>query len=120
MNKIKEQIKKILISGIAIFIGLLIFKNLPMLIWGPDILFDASRHVALTIWGFYVLWFFIDQNKKWRIPYFIFAAAVTIIMAIQRIIAKQHNEIGVLLGMAVGLSGIALAERKSLKGKFIF
>ena len=36
-----EQIKKILVAGIVIAIGLIIFKYLPMLIFGKDILFDA-------------------------------------------------------------------------------
>jgi len=54
-----EQIKKILVAGIVIAIGLIIFKYLPMFIFGKNILFDASSHVAWTIFLLYIIWFFI-------------------------------------------------------------
>ncbi len=87
-------------------IGLILFKYIPMYIYGKYILWDASSHMAWTTWGLYVLWFFVDQKKSWRMPYFIFSAVVLIIMGIQRIVAGEHNEIGVMLGLAV--AGIAI------------
>jgi hypothetical protein len=70
------------------------------------IFFMMHLHIVWTSWGLYVLWFFVDQKKSWRIPYFIFAAGVLIIMGVQRIIAGAHNEIGVVLGLAI--AGLAI------------
>jgi hypothetical protein len=102
----KKQLIWIFWTTILMIIGLILFKYLPMYLYGKDILFDASSHVIWTSWGLYVVWFFVDQKKSWRIPYFIFAAAVLIIMSIQRIIAGAHNEVGVVLGLAI--AGLAI------------
>ncbi|MFH1503520.1 MAG: hypothetical protein ABIE36_02595 [Candidatus Diapherotrites archaeon] len=102
----KKQLIWIFWTTLIMGIGLILFKYLPIYIYGKDILFDASSHVVWTSWGLYVAWFFIDQKKSWRIPYFIFSAIVLIIMGIQRTIAKQHNEIGVMLGLLI--AGIAI------------
>ena len=106
----KNHIKKILTAAILIIIGQIIFKYLPMKVFGKDILFDSSNHIAGTILALYAIWFFIDQNKSWRIPYFIFSSAVVVIMAIQRIISKNHNEVGVTLGLIICMFGVATAE----------
>jgi len=105
-SKTKKQITWIFWTTIIMGIGLILFKYIPMYIYGKDILFDASSHIVWTSWGLYVVWFFIDQKKSWRIPYFIFSAIVLIIMGIQRIITNQHNEIGIVLGLAI--AGIAI------------
>ncbi|MEK6833814.1 MAG: hypothetical protein AABY32_07260 [Nanoarchaeota archaeon] len=102
----KQQLTWILWTTIIMAIGLILFKYIPMYIYGKDILFDASSHIVWTSWGLYVLWFFVDQKKSLRIPYFIFSAVVLIIMGIQRIIAGEHNEIGVMLGLIV--AGVAI------------
>jgi hypothetical protein len=116
----KEKIKKIFIVGIIISIGLILFKLLPMLIFGNDILFDASAHISIAIFVLYILWFFIDQNRSWRIPYFIFAFFVLTVISIQRIINNSHNDIGLLSGLVLGILGIGVAEWKKIKNKLDF
>lgn len=118
MSRIRHQIIKILTATLVIIIGQIIFKYLPMNIWGENILFDSSNHVAFTVLGLYVIWFFIDQNKSWRVPYFIFSAAIIIIMAIQRILSQNHNEIGVSLGLLIGIIGISTSEHLFKKLRF--
>lgn len=111
----KQQLIWILWTTLIMGIGLILFKYLPMYLFGKDILFDASSHIVWTSWGLYVLWFFIDQKKSWRIPYFIFCAVVLIIMGIQRIIAGQHNEVGVMLGLGVAAIAIIIPRWKEFK-----
>ena len=115
-----EQIKKILVGGIVIAIGLIIFKYIPMFIFGRDILFDASSHVAWTIFLLYIVWFFIDQNKSWRIPYFILSIAILTIISIQRIVTNNHNLFGLFLGFLIGIFGIAISQYKSIGNKIKF
>jgi len=117
---IKKQLKWILWTTIIIIIGLILFKYIPMYIYGEYILFDASSHIIWTSWGLYVMWFFIDQKKSWRIPYFIFSAVVLIIMGIQRIVTNQHNEFGVMLGLAVAGLAIILPRLKEFKKEVNF
>ena len=117
---INKNIKKIIISGIIIVIGLTIFKLIPMEIWGMKILFDASAHIAIAIFLLYITWFFIDQNKSWRIPYFIFCFLVLAIISMQRIITQNHNDLGLLEGLIIGIIAIGIAEWKSLKNKLKF
>jgi hypothetical protein len=114
-NHTKRQIKWIIVTTFIMIIGLILFKYLPMQIWGKDIQFDASSHIIWTSWGLYVLWFFIDQKKSWRVPYFIFSAIILIIMGMQRIIAKQHNEVGVMLGLAIAFFAIMIPRWKEFK-----
>jgi len=111
---------RILGAALLVGIGLFIFKYIPQFLWGDDIQFDASQHVAITILLLYCLWFFIDQNKSWRLPFFVFATALVVFIAIQRIIVGAHNEIGVLLGLLISLGAIAFVERKKLKKKISF
>ena len=106
MPHTKRQIVWISWTTLIMVIGLVLFKYNPMYLYGRDILFDASSHIVWTSWGLYVLWFFIDQKKSWRIPYFIFAAGILVIMAIHRIYSNNHNEIGIMLGLAI--AGIAI------------
>ena len=111
----KQQLRWILETALIMALGLILFKYLPMYIYGKYILFDASSHIVWTSLGLYVVWFFVDQKKSWRIPYFIFAAVVLIIMGIQRIIAKQHNEVGVMLGLAIAAIAIVIPRWKEFK-----
>ena len=101
-------------------IGLSFLKFIPMDIWGANILFDASMHITATCLALYIAWFFIDQDKTWRIPFFIFSALVLSVVAIQRINANAHNDIGLGLGLAISLTSIFIAERKKLKKKISF
>ena len=115
----KEHVRKQLIliveTAILTLTGLVIFKYIPMSIWGKYILFDASSHVAWTSFGLYVIWFFVDQNKRWRIPYLLLASVILVIMALQRIIAGEHNEIGVLLGFFVAGMAIIIPRWKEFR-----
>jgi hypothetical protein len=101
-------------------VGLILFKYIPMYIYGNDILYDASSHMAWTTWGLYVLWFFIDQKKSWRIPYFALSAVVLVIMGVHRVVAGEHNEIGVMLGLAIAGIAIIIPRWKEFKGGIQF
>lgn len=100
--------------------GLFVFKFLPMQMWGSEILFDASFHIAATIFVLFVLWYFIDQNRKWRLPFLAVSLAVVFIVAIQRILVDAHNDVGLLLGLAVSVVAIVIARRDYFKGKISF
>ncbi|MEK7117835.1 MAG: hypothetical protein AAB861_03625, partial [Patescibacteria group bacterium] len=115
--KKRTQILRIINAGFLMIVGLLLFKFIPMYIWGRSILFDASMHIITAVFVLYCLWFFIDQNAKWHLPFYIFSALVLFIISIQRIIANAHNDIGLLVGFLIAILSIALAERKNLKGK---
>ena|SRR3989344_1318666 len=121
--KMKELYKKIISIFVCFFImviGLGLFKYLPMSIYGEDILFDASAHVVWTSFLLYVLWYFVDQSAKLRLPYFILSCAILIIVAVQRIVAGEHNEVGVLLGFAISIAAIVLSRWDYFRGKFDF
>jgi hypothetical protein len=116
----KQQLKWILFTTILMAIGLVLFKYIPMYInylrFGTsDILYDASSHIVWTSWGLYVVWFFIDQKKSWRIPYFIFSGVVLVIMGIERIIVKAHNEVGIMMGLAVAFFAIVIPRWKEFR-----
>jgi len=111
----KQQLRWILETALIMALGLILFKYLPMYIYGKYILFDASSHIVWTSLGLYVMWFFVDQKKSWRIPYFILSAVVLIIMGIQRIITSQHNEIGIMLGLVIAGLAIIIPRWKEFK-----
>lgn len=116
----KEEIRKIIISGLIILVGLILLKFVPMLAFGENILYDASAHIAIAILVLYFIWFFIDQNKNWRIPFFIFAFMVLTIISLQRIVNYSHNDVGLLLGLILGMIGVGIAEWKKIKNKLKF
>lgn len=101
-------------------LGAFIFKFLPMSMISPEILFDSSFHIIAASFILYVLWFFIDQNREWRVPFFLFCVLILFVISVQRIIADAHNDIGLLMGLLVSLLAIYFAEKKGLKGKFRF
>ncbi len=82
-------------------VGTLLFKILPMYLYGEDILFDASRHIIVLSFGLYGLYYLIQNKESWRIYYAIFSAMILGVIAVQRIIVGAHNEYGVLMGFAV-------------------
>ena len=51
----KEEIRKLIISGVIILIGLVILKYIPMDIFGEGILFDASAHIVISMFILYIL-----------------------------------------------------------------
>ena len=120
MKKTKKQVIELIYTWIIMAIGLVIFKYIPMAIFGKDILFDASSHVVWTCFGLYFIYFFIDQNKSWRMPYFIFAAIVVIIVSIQRIIVGEHNEVGIFLALAISAIAIILPRWSEVINKLRF
>ena len=67
-TKTEQQLIWISYTAILMVIGLIFFKYLPMYLSEGNILYDASYHVLFTILLLYILWFFIDQKKSWRIP----------------------------------------------------
>ncbi len=109
----KNQLKKILSTAIFMAIGLLLFKYLPMYIYGSDILFDASQHVTLTIFVLYAIWHFVPKTKKWLLPFYIFSAAILVIISIQRIFIQAHNEAGILLGITISAISIFIVEKRN-------
>jgi membrane-associated phospholipid phosphatase len=119
-KKVTTQIKSILEAGAIMFLGLFIFKFIPMTIWGQDIRFDASAHVTISMFILYIIWFFVDQNKTWGIGFFVFSILVLSIVSIQRILVDAHSDIGLLAGFILSCIAILYAQRHRLKGKFRF
>lgn len=115
-----KKIKSLVVAVAIMAIGLILFKYLPMMIYGANILFDASMHLTIAIFVLYVLWYFVDQNKGWRIPYLIFSLVVVAIVSFQRIIANAHNDIGLLIGLVISLIAIVVSRWDYFNGKFDF
>ena len=101
-------------TAIIMAAGLLLFKFIPMKVFGANILFDASLHITIAFFILYFLYLFI-KDKKWRIPYFIFALAVLIIISMQRIISNSHNDIGLLVGLIISIIAIIAPRWKEAK-----
>lgn len=101
-------------------VGLLIFKYLPMYIYGKDILFDASQHIVTASFILYVIYTLIEKNKDWRIPFFIFSLSVLTIISLQRILDNAHNDVGLLLGLLISIVAIILPRINEIKKDFKF
>lgn len=112
----KQQLIWIAYTTLLMIVGIVLFKYLPMYLFDNSILYDASYHVLFTILLLYILWFFIDQKKSWRIPYFIFSGALIIIVSLQRIIAQEHNEVGIILALIIGAISIVIPRWKEFMG----
>jgi len=115
-TKTEQQLIWISYTAILMVIGLIFFKYLPMYLSEGNILYDASYHVLFTILLLYILWFFIDQKKSWRIPYFIFSGVLIIIVSLQRIIVQEHNEVGIILALLIGAVSIIIPRWKEFMG----
>jgi membrane-associated phospholipid phosphatase len=109
-----HRIKQIIYTAILMIIGSILFKTIPMDIFGPNILFDASRHIMVACFVLYILFLFI-KDKSWRIPYFILSFAVLMIISIQRIISNAHNDIGLLMGFVLSLIAIIIPRWGEVK-----
>lgn len=119
----KETQRKLTILNKAasfMFVGLFLFKFIPMEIFGKDIKFDASAHITITMFCLYIIWFYIDQNKAWRNLFFIFSLVVLSIVSIQRILVDAHNDIGLLSGLILSVAAIIYSQPKYFKNKFRF
>ena len=117
INK-KQKLKSLLIYIIIVVVGLILFKYLPMSIYGKEILFDASQHLVITLSILYIIWNFIEKNKDWRIPYFFILTSVITIVSIQRIESNAHSDIGLLIGLLVVLISIVISRWEDFRGKF--
>ncbi len=115
-----EKISSLIIAGVVMALGLALFKFIPMEILGNEILFDASMHITLAIFLLYILWYFIDQNKGWRIPYFIFSFVVIAVVSLQRVVAGNHNDIGLLLGFLISMLAVIISRWGYFRDKFSF
>jgi membrane-associated phospholipid phosphatase len=62
----------------------------------------------------------IDQNKTWRIPFFIFSLVVLSIISLQRILVFAHNDIGLLLGFLLGAVAIIASQWQYIRNKIHF
>lgn len=109
-----QKIKYVIYTAMIIIFGSIIFKYIPMAIYGTDILFDASNHIMVTCFIMYILFLFI-KDKSWRIPYFIFSLTILTIISIQRIISNRHNDIGLLIGLIISLIAILAPRWKEVK-----
>ena len=119
-NHAKTQVIELLITAVIMVAGLALLKYLPMYIFGRDILFDASMHIVVVSFILYFIYFFIDQNKNWRLPYLIFSIGVLVVIGIQRIIADAHNDIGLLLGLIISAIAIIVPRWREFKGRIEF
>jgi hypothetical protein len=109
----KKKIRQFSFTTLIIIAGSVIFKYIPMYIWGKDILFDASNHIMATSLGLYFIYLiFIEGKKKLKIPYFIFSIVAIILMGIQRIYANQHNTFGLMLGLIISLFAIYFPKKE--------
>lgn len=116
----RKQIRWLIWTGIIMAIGLFFFKIIPMEIYGQNILFDASAHITITMFILYFVWFYIDQNKTWRVPYLIFSLVVLAIVSMHRILVQAHNGTGLILGFLLSVIAIMIPRWSKLKNKFEF
>lgn len=115
-----QKIKSIIITAIIMALGIVLFKYLPMYLFGKDILFDASLHITIAVFILHICWYFIDQNKNWRIPYIVLCCLVIVIISLQRIISNAHNDIGLLLGLILSILALIISRHDYFKDKFNF
>ena len=116
----KRKIRSLAICLVIMAFLLFLFKFLPMRFFGQDILFDASMHIVVASFVLYLGWFFIDKNKSWKIPYFIFAIFVLLVISIQRISANAHNDIGLLGGVIISIISIVISNWHYFHNKISF
>jgi hypothetical protein len=116
----KDNVHRLAIAAIIIVAGLFFLKYIPMRVWGYGILFDASAHISLAMFVLYFVWFFIDQNKSWRIPFFVFSLVVLSIISLQRILIFAHNDIGLLLGFLLGAVAIGASQWDVIRKRIEF
>lgn len=116
----KRKIWSLVIAAAIMAVGLILFKLMLMEIFGRNILFDASMHLTIAMFILYVGWYFIDQNKSWRVPYFIFSLAVITIISVQRVLVNAHNDVGLLGGFLLSIVAIIISRWHYFHNKFEF
>lgn len=107
-------------AGMIMVLGLLMFKLVPMKIFGEDIRFDASAHITITMFCLYVIWFYVDQNKSWRTPFFVFSLVIISIVSLQRLMVNAHSDVGLLGGLLISSVAIGYSQKKYFKDKLRF
>jgi len=115
-----EKIRRIILATLVSVVGIVFFKLLPMMIWGDMIKYDVSFHIIVTILVLYVLWFFIDQNPTWRVPFFMVSSVIIIVVAVQRLLVDAHNDIGILFTFVISIVALSSAEWRDIKDKLSF
>jgi membrane-associated phospholipid phosphatase len=121
MRKITyRKITALMTAASLMAIGLLFFKMIPMQIFGEDIRFDASFHIVTTVFCLYVIWFYVDQNKSWRTPFFVFSMVIISIVSLQRLMVNAHSDIGLLGGLAISIGSIMWSQWAYFKDKLRF
>ena len=116
----KKEWKYFIYTAILMVIFSIIFKTIPMKIFGKDILFDASRHVMTAILALYAIYIPIKQNESWRVPFFILSAAILMVISFQRIQVNAHNDIGLLLGLGLTIISIIIPLWNEFKKRLKF
>lgn len=106
----KRKIRSLIICLVIMAILLFLFKFLPMRFFGDEILFDASMHIVVASFILYLIWFFIDKNKSWKIPYLLFSIFVLFVISIQRLLANAHNDVGLLAGLIISIVSIVISN----------
>src|SRR3989344_2356053 len=117
---LERKILSLAIAAVIMALGLLLFKFVPMSLFGRGILFDASMHLTIAIFILYVVWYFVDQNKNWRAPYFFLSLTVIVIISVQRVLVNAHNDVGLLVGFAISAIAIIISRWRYFQGKFEF
>ena len=117
---LERKILSLAIAAVIMALGLLLFKFVPMSLFGRDILFDASMHLTIAIFILYVVWYFVDQNKNWRAPYFFLSLTVIVIISVQRVLVNAHNDVGLLVGFAISAIAIIISRWRYFQCKFEF
>ena len=117
---LERKILSLAIAAVIMALGLLLFKFVPMSLFGRDILFDASMHLTIAIFILYVVWYFVDQNKNWRAPYFFLSLTVIVIISVQRVLVNAHNDVGLLAGFVISMFAIIASRWRYFQGKFEF
>lgn len=120
MSKKKRQVEKLFFTAGLMILGLLIFKWFLMSLYGSEILYDASAHLTIAVYIMYIIYYFIDQNKSWRVPFFIFCFMVLTIISLQRIVSNAHNDVGLLMGLIISIISIAIPNWKEVKKRIEF
>ena len=118
--KRSQKIKNIILTAILLAVFSYIFKYIPMQLFGQDILFDASRHIMVAVFGLYFVYLFIEHNKEWMPVYFMFSFAVLTVISLQRIVSNAHNDVGLALGLILSAIAIILPRWKEFRGRVRF
>jgi hypothetical protein len=112
---ITPRVEKVGETIFIMIIGLLIFKYLPMFIFGSNILFDASLHVIFISLVLYVLYLTVEDHKQLRMAYLLFSIVVLVGIGIQRYVAFKHDLFGIIMGLVISYIAIMLPLRRKRK-----